>query len=164
MSIDWDGMLAPTVSPIELIIRGSIMYLAIFAAMRILRRESGQLSTADLILVVLVADAAQNGLAADYHSITEGMILVGTIFAWNYGLDWLGYHFEWAHRILTPAPLLLVRDGRIMRSNLRLEMLTVDDLRNLLREHGVEDLAQIRRSYLEPDGRLSVIKHRASSR
>ncbi len=80
-----------------------------------------------------------------------------TIFAWNYGLDWLGFRYAWAHRILNPSPLLLVRDGRIQRRNLRSEMLTVEDLMEQLREHGIEDVSQVKRSYLESDGRLSVI-------
>lgn len=157
MTIDWKTLLVPSGSLVELVIRGSIMYLVIFALMRVFRRESGTLSTADLIVVVLVADAAQNGLTSDYKSVTEGAVLVGTIFALNYGLDWLGFRYEWAHRILNPSPLLLVRDGRIQRQNLRSEMLTVDDLMEQLREHGIEHVSQVKRSYLEADGRLSVI-------
>lgn len=158
MAINWNGLFIPSGSIIELIVRGSIMYFVIFALMRVLRRESGTLSTADLIVVVLVADAAQNGMASDYKSVTEGGVLVGTIFAWNYALDWLGFRYEWAHRLLTPPPLLLVRDGRIQRRNLRAELLTVDDLMEQLRAHGIDDVTQVKRSYLESDGRLSVIK------
>lgn len=163
MNIDWSGLLVPTVSVPELVLRGSIMYLVIFALMRVLRRDSGTLSTADLILIVLVADAAQNGMAGDYHSITEGAVLVGTIFVWNYALDWLGFRFRWAHKLLNPAPLLLIRDGRILRQNLRKEFLTTDDLKEQLREHGIEDVASVKRSYLESDGRLSVIKHEGNA-
>ena len=157
MAIDWNRLLVPSGSLVELVIRGSIMYLVIFALMRVFRRESGTLSTADLIVVVLVADAAQNGLASDYTSVTEGAMLVGTIFAWNYGLDWLAFRYEWAHQLLNPSPLLLVRDGRIQRRNLRSELLTVDDLMEQLREQGIDDVTQVKRSYLESDGRLSVI-------
>jgi uncharacterized membrane protein YcaP (DUF421 family) len=130
----------------------------VFAAMRIFRREAGALSTADLLVVVMVADAAQNAMASDYHSVTEGVVLVGTIFAWNYGLDWLGYRFPAMQRLLNPPPLLLVADGRIHRRNLRAEMLTTADLAEHLREQGIEDVAEVRRCYLESDGHLSVIK------
>jgi len=84
---DWRQMFVPSVSPLELVIRGSIMYLAILAAMRIFRRQAGSLNTADLLVVVLVADAAQNGMSSDYKSVTDGLVLVGTIYAWNYLLD-----------------------------------------------------------------------------
>ena len=158
MNIDWSGLFVPTVSLPELVLRGSIMYLVIFALMRVLRRDSGTLSTADLILVVLVADAAQNGMASDYKSLTEGAVLVGTVFLWNYALDWLGFRFRWAHKLLNPPPLLLIHDGHILRQNLRKELLTTDDLREQLREHGIDDIASVKRSYLESDGRLSVIR------
>lgn len=163
MSIDWSGLFIPTVSLPELVLRGSIMYLLIFALMRVLRRDSGTLGTADLILVVLVADAAQNGMASDYKSLTEGAVLVGTVFLWNYALDWLGFRFRWAHKLLNPPPLLLIHDGHILRRNLRKELLTTDDLREQLREHGIDDIASVKRSYLESDGRLSVIRREKSS-
>ena len=157
--IDWHTLFTPTVSLLELVFRGSVVYLTVLIALRLFRREAGALSTADLLVVVLVADAAQNAMASEYHSITEGFVLVVTIFAWNYILDWLGYRHPWIHRLLHPAPLLLVKDTRIQRHNLRAEMLTVDDLKEQLREQGVEKLAQVKRAYLEADGRLSVLKY-----
>ena len=151
-------MFVPTVSLLEIVFRGSVVYLSILAALRIFRREAGTMSTTDLIVIVLVADAAQNAMAADYHSITEGLVLVGTIFAWNYALDWLGFRYRWVYRMLNPAPLLLIKEGSIQRRNLRKEMLTTADLMEQLREQGVEDVAQVKRCYLEADGHLSVIK------
>jgi len=156
--IDWHAMFVPTVSLLEIVLRGSVVYLGILGAVRIFRREAGTMSTTDLIVIVIVADAAQNAMSADYHSITEGLVLVGTIFAWNYTLDWLGFRYRWVHRMLNPAPLLLVKDGRIQGRNLRAEMMTTADLMEQLREQGVEDVAQVKRCYLEADGHLSVIK------
>jgi uncharacterized membrane protein YcaP (DUF421 family) len=157
-AIDWHTLLVPTVSLGELVLRGSVVYLIILVALRFFRREAGALSTADLLVIVLVADAAQNAMASEYHSITEGVILIATIFAWNYLLDWLGYRYRWVYRLLHPAPLLLVKNGRIQRRNLRAEMLTLADLSEQLREQGIEDLAQVKRCYLEADGHLSVLK------
>lgn len=156
--IDWHSVLVPTVSLLELVVRGSAVYLGILALMRVLRREAGALSTADLLVVVLVADAAQNAMASEYHSITEGAVLVATIFGWNYLLDWLGYRYAWFDSLLHPAPLLLVKDGRVHRRNLRSELLTMGDLKEQLREQGVAELAEVKRCYLEADGRLSVIR------
>jgi uncharacterized membrane protein YcaP (DUF421 family) len=70
--IDWHGLLVPTVSLLELVLRGSAIYLGILVLMRVLRRDAGTLSTADLLVVVLIADAAQNAMASEYHSITQG--------------------------------------------------------------------------------------------
>jgi uncharacterized membrane protein YcaP (DUF421 family) len=158
MAVDWQALLVPSVSLLELVIRGSVMYLLVLVAMRLFRREAGALSTADLLVVVLIADAAQNAMASEYHSLTEGVVLVGTIFAWNYGLDWLGYRSPRVHRLLNPPPLLLIENGRILWRNLRAEMLTKADLAEHLREQGVEHFAEVRRCYLEGDGHLSVIK------
>jgi uncharacterized membrane protein YcaP (DUF421 family) len=157
-AVDWRSLLVPTVSLLEMVLRGSMMYLFVFAAMRLFRRESGALSTADLLVVVLIADAAQNAMASEYRSVTEGAVLVSTIFAWNYGLDWLGYTYPRVHRLLNPSPLLLIKDGRLLPRNMRAEMLTKADLAEHLREHGVEDFAEVSRCYLEGDGHLSVIK------
>ncbi len=157
-SPDWRQMFVPSVSPLELVIRGSIMYLAILAAMRIFRRQAGSLNTADLLVVVLVADAAQNGMASEYKSVTDGLVLVGTIYAWNYLLDAAAFRWRPIHRLLNPAPLPLVRDGQVLRRNLRQEMLTLDDLMEQLREQGVERLSDVRSCCLEGDGHLSVIR------
>jgi uncharacterized membrane protein YcaP (DUF421 family) len=158
LAIDWREVFVPSMSLLELVFRGSILYLTILALLRILRREAGAMSTADLLVIVLVADAAQNAMAAEYKSITEGIVLVATIFAWNYALDWLGYRYRWVYRLLHPAPLLLVKDGRVQRRNLRSELLTLDDLLEQLREQGVDDVSQVKRCYLEADGHLSVIR------
>ena len=156
--IDWRAVFVPTIHPLELVLRGSIIYLLILIGLRIFRREAGALSTADLLVIVLVADAAQNAMGSDYKSIPEGAILIATIFGWNWLLDWLAFRFRWFHRLLHPAPLELVKDGKLNRHNLRKEMMTRGDLEEQLREHGVESLAQVKRCYLEADGHLSVIK------
>lgn len=158
VDIDWRSLLVPSVSLIELILRGSAMYLFILAVLRLFRREAGALGTADLLVIVLVADAAQDAMTSSYSSLPEGLVLVGTIFAWNYLLDWLGYRNRWVYRLLHSPPLLLVENGRINRRNLRAELLTLDELHSFLREQGIEDVSEVRRCYLEPDGHLSVIK------
>ena len=157
--IDWHKLFVPTVHPLEIVLRGSVMYLLILALMRLLRRDPGALSTPDLLVIVLVADAAQNAMASEYHSLTEGVILVATIFAWNYGLDWLAFRFRWVHRVLNSPPLLLIKNGRVQRRNLRSELLRESDLAEQLRLQGVEDFAKVKRAFLEPDGHLSVIRY-----
>ncbi len=157
MGINWHDLLVPTVSLWEIMLRGSVIYLFLVVMMRLFRRDSGALGTADLMVIVVIADAAQNALSADYHSLTEGAVLIATIFAWNYGLDWLSFRSPLVRKLLQPDPLLLVNKGVVQRKNLRSEMLTLDDLKEQLREHGVDDISQVRRCYLEADGRFSVL-------
>jgi uncharacterized membrane protein YcaP (DUF421 family) len=155
--IDWHTLLVPTTSLLELVLRGSAIYLLVFIAMRFFRREAGALSTADLLVVVLVADAAQNAMASEYKSLTEGAVLVATIFSWNYVLDWLSYRFPRFQKLIKPPPLPLIENGRMLHHNLRAQMLTRSDLAEHLREQGIEDFAEVKRCYLEADGHLSVI-------
>lgn len=158
IGIDWNSMLVPTVGLLELFLRGSILYLVILALLRVFRREAGSLSTTDLLVIVLVADAAQNAMASKYNSVTEGVVLVATIFFWNYALDWLGFRVPRVHRLLHPAPLKLIENGRVQRKNLRSELLTMEDLMEQLREQGVEKISQVKQCCLESDGHLSVIR------
>jgi uncharacterized membrane protein YcaP (DUF421 family) len=157
-SIDWRAVFVPTVSIAEIILRGSIIYLVLFAFMRLVRREAGGLGIADLLVVVMIADAAQNAMASDYKSITEGVVLVGTIFFWDYMLDYLAYRSPRLRRLLLPRPLLLIKDGRMLRRNMRQELITVEELKSHLREQGIDDITAVKKCYMESDGQISVIK------
>jgi len=156
--VDWHALFVPSESLVELMLRGSAMYLIVFAALRFFRRETGSLGTADLLVLVLVADAAQNAMASEYTSLPEGIVLVATIFGWNFLLDWLAFRFPWAHKLIHGSPLPLVEKGRVQWKNLRREFLTKSDLMEQLRQHQVEDLSEVKRCFLEPDGHLSVLK------
>ena len=157
-SIDWRTMFVPTGSVLELVLRATVMYLLILAGFRIFRREAGSLSVSDLLVVVLIADAAQNGMAGEYKSVTEGVMVVATIFAWNYVLDWMAYRSRFVHWLLHPPPLPLVHNGQILYRNLRSQMITKGDLMEQLREQGVESIERVRKCHLESDGRMSVIQ------
>jgi uncharacterized membrane protein YcaP (DUF421 family) len=158
-AIDWHAMFVPTGNPIELVVRASFMYLLILAGFRIFRRDAGSLSVSDLLVVVLIADAAQNGMAGEYTSLTEGAVVVATIFGWNHFLDWLGYRSGFVRWLLNPPPLLLVTNGQILQRNLRRELITRDDLMEQLREHGVEHVRDVKKCFLESDGTMSVIRN-----
>jgi uncharacterized membrane protein YcaP (DUF421 family) len=116
------------------------------------------LSVSDLLVVVLIADAAQNGMAGEYTSLTEGAIVVATIFGWTRLLDWLGYRSGFVRWLLNPPPLLLVTNGQVLQRNLRRELITRDDLMEQLREHGVEHVRDVKKCFLESDGTMSVIR------
>jgi uncharacterized membrane protein YcaP (DUF421 family) len=156
-TVDWAQLFVPSGSLVELFVRGTIIYLSALGFLRILRRQGGEFSRADLLFITVIADAAQNGMAGEYRSVTEGVVLIGTIFFWNYALDWLGFHFVLVHKLLEPPPLLVVRNGRPLRRNLRSELMSLDDLNEQLREQGISDLERVRRAYIEADGKLSVV-------
>lgn len=160
MILDWRSMFVPTMSVVEIIVRGVCVYLFLLLLFRLLRREAGAIGVSDLLVVVLIADAAQNAMGAEYKSLTEGAVLVSTIVACDYSLDWLTFRFPFIRKILRPAALPLINDGQLQRRNLRQEMISIEELMGLLRQEGVENIGDVKRCFLEADGHLSVIKQK----
>lgn len=162
--IDWHGMLYPSQSILEVVLRGSVMYLSLFVFMRvILKRQTGSLGVTDLLLITLLADASQNGMAGEYRSLPEGIALVLTIIFWAYALDWLSFQSEWIRKLVEPQPLLLVHNGRMLKDNMRRELITIDELRGQLREQGIDNISEVARATIESNGRVSVIKREEST-
>jgi uncharacterized membrane protein YcaP (DUF421 family) len=163
-TIDWQRLFVPGGSLAEIALRGAVMYLALFCLFRLLpRRHIGLLGTSDLLVVVLIADAAQNGLAGEYRSITEGLVLVGTILLLDYGIDWADYRFP-ALRLNPTHPVPLVRDGRVVLGTMSREKITEEELMALLREQGVEDLRDVAQAFIEGDGHVSVFRRGTGDR
>ena len=159
MSPDWSAMFGFSLSPVEIIIRGSIMYWFIFILLRVAgRRDMGSVGVADMLVLVLIADAAQNGMAGEYKSITDGTILVATIIGWTVLVDRMSYYIKPLGKLLAADRVCLVEDGRICRRNLRKEYITKDELLSELRQQGINDVSHVHRAYIEADGNISVIK------
>jgi len=160
MHIEWDQLFGFSVPPLELIARGSAMYLFLFAVFRFaVRRRVGSIGMADILILVIIADAAQNGMSGEYRSVTDAFILVGTLIGWNLFIDWLNFRFPALRKLLEPPPLLLIDGGRILWGNLRRENLSEPELKTKLREHGVSDPAEVAKAYMEPDGQVTVLKN-----
>lgn len=136
-NINWKELFVPSIPVVELILRGSLVYLVLFWVLRLLpSRQLGTLGIPDLLVVVLFAEAAQNAMATNYTSITEGAILVGTVTFWSYFLNWVGYKFPPFQRFLNPPPLLLVKNGRLIDRHMQRERITEDELMSQLRCSG----------------------------
>jgi uncharacterized membrane protein YcaP (DUF421 family) len=155
---DWEKIFLPTTPILEIFVRGTFVYLSLFLLLRlVLKREAGAIGITDLLVVVLLADASQNALAGDYHSIPDGLLLVLTIIFWSYTLNWLGFRFPAVQRLVHPPPLPLVKDGKLLKRNMRRELITEEELMGKIREQGIDDLSQVKEAYMEGDGRISVI-------
>ena len=160
LALDWQKMFVPSTPVLEMIIRGTIIYLGLFFLLRaVMRREAGTLGITDLLVIVLLADAAQNAMAGDYTSITDGVVLIGTIVFWSYALQWASYHIPAIRKWVDPPPLLLVRHGKMNRRNMRKELITEEELMSQLRLQGAADLSQVKEAHMEGDGRVSVITY-----
>lgn len=163
-AVPWGETFRPGVPISEIILRGSLMYLFLFLLLRVvLKRQAGTLALSDLLLIVLLADAAQNGMSAGYKSLTDGILLVSVLVFWNFAIDWLGYRVPLLGRIVHPPPLPLIRDGRLIRQNMRHELVTREELLSQLREQGIEDVAAVKTAHMEGDGRISVVKKGGAS-
>ena len=157
--VDWKGTFVPDTSVLEILIRGTVMYLALFTLLRfVLKRQRGGVAFTDILVIVLVADAAQNAMAGQYNSMPDGLLLVGVIVGWAYALDWLAYRVPLVRRFVQPSGVPLVRRGRLLRANLRRENITDDELASQLRVAGVDSLEQVDDVTLEGDGQLSVVR------
>jgi uncharacterized membrane protein YcaP (DUF421 family) len=155
--IQWDKVLALTVSPVELFLRGTLVYLFIFALMRVLRREPGTVGIADLLMVVLIADASQNAMSDDYQSVTDGLILASTIIFWNYTLDWLSFRLPFLQKFTHPHPIPLISNGKIQAAALKQQLITQEQLMTALRKHGVDSISNVKAAYMEGNGDITVI-------
>jgi uncharacterized membrane protein YcaP (DUF421 family) len=162
--MNWETYFGISVSPAELVIRGTLVYWFLLLVFRfVLRRDAGAVGIADLLLLVLVADASQNAMSGGYTTVAEGAVLLGTIVGWNWLIDWATFHFPAIARLTTPPPVVLVRHGRALRRNLRREHLSDEELEGKLREHGLERLGQVKLATMESDGEISVIPYGKSS-
>jgi uncharacterized membrane protein YcaP (DUF421 family) len=160
MSLDFNEIFRLSLHPAELVVRGTAIYWFLFLIFRFaLRRDVGSIGIADVLLIVLIADASQNAMAGQYQSVGDGVVLVLTLVGWNVLVDWAAFRFDVLHRVLEAPPLLLIHRGRIVHRNLRREFLKVEELQAELRKQGVGDIAQVRAAYMESDGHISVLRY-----
>ena len=157
---DFAALFELSLNPLELVVRGTAIYWFLFLLFRfVLRRDVGSIGIADVLLLVLIADASQNAMSGEYKTISDGIVLVLTIAGWNWLFDWLAFRFAWVRRVLEPKALTLVSAGKLNRRNLRKEMISQDELMAALREQGVERVEDVKLATMESDGNISVIKN-----
>lgn len=156
----WDTIISPDVRIVETILRGTLMYFAVFVIMRsTLRRTAGELAMLDFIFVLLVAGGAADAMIGGSLSVANAVVLILTIVAWNYALNTLSWYIPWLERWTTPPPLPLIKEGKMLRRNMRKEFITEAELMAQLREDGIDDVARVKSALLEGDGNISVIPY-----
>ena len=161
LNVDLQQLMHFTVSPLELFLRGTLMFWFLFLVFRlVLRRDIGSASVTDFLFVVIIGDAAQNSMIGEGTSVSDGMMLVSTLVAWNYVIDALSYRYPRIDRLLAARKLCLIRDGKLQRRNLRKEFITVDEVFEKIREAGLERLDQVKMMHMEADGEISVIEQK----
>ena len=159
---EWAAIFVPDASLLGSFVRGSVVYLSLIALFRVvLRRQTGSIGLPDIMLVVLLSECVSASLSAEAKSVPNGLAAVLALLFWSYALDRLGHRWAWLQRLLEPAPVALVRDGRPLREHLDREGITDDELMAQVRAGGVDDLSRVKLATLEPDGNVSVVEQDA---
>lgn len=159
MTIPWQDMFIPQIPFLESFIRGSVVYWAIFLMFNFLaRRITVEASISDILVIVLIAEAASDAMTGAGSSITDGLIVVATIFFWSYFIDALCFYFKPVQAWLRPPPLPIILNGVLQRKNMRRQFLSEEELLTKLRDEGIERVQQVKKAFIEDDGHISIIK------
>lgn len=144
---------------LDIVVRTTTVYLVLLVLLRVTgKRQVGQLTPFDLLLLLLLANAVQNAMTGPDTSVPGGLIAAGTLFVVNMVVAWVTRRSRGAADLVEGTPTLLIRHGEILKQNLDHEGITQEDLLRALREHGLEHANLVRAAILEVDGTISVMR------
>lgn len=143
----------------ELLARGAIIYLAVFLLLRLTgKRQVGQFTPFDLVLLLLISEACSNAFSAGDDSVAAALIVVVTLLALNFLIGWVTERSVWVERVLEGRPRFLIRNGKVDYDMLRRESLSKNELLSAIRQQGCFSPDQVEYAVLETSGRISVRK------
>jgi len=151
--------LAPETSIPALLIRAVAVYLFLLVGLRLAgRREMAQLTTFDLILLLILSNAVQNSINAGDNSLGGGLISALMLLVLNWVVGWAAYRWPAFERLIQGRPMVIITDGKVHFRNMRRERISLEELRSALRKQGIEAVSECRHAVLESDGTLTAIK------
>jgi uncharacterized membrane protein YcaP (DUF421 family) len=140
------------------VIRTSVVYAALLVALRMAgKRELGQMTTFDLVVLLLLSNAVQNAMLGPDTSLTGGIVAALTLLALNRAVDRLSLASSRVRGQLVGIPTVLLDNGALVSANLRREGISGEDVMQALREHGIADMGKVQMAVLEVDGTISVV-------
>ena len=143
----------------EIIVRASVIYFFLWAVARSSgKRELAEMTAFELILLVTMGDLVQQGVTQEDMSIVGAMLAIATTAFWIVVFSYFTWRSDRARPVLEGVPVVVVRDGAAIEDVLRIERVSIDELKEGARNQGIEDLGQIRLGVLEPDGKFSFIQ------
>ena len=143
----------------DVVLRTIVVFFVMLLLTRVIgRRELSSLQPFDLILLIVLGDAVQQGLTQDDYSLTGAFLVIFTFALLQVLVSWLGYRFPRTRPVLEGDPLIVVQDGELVENNLRLERLTREEIAEAARQQGIAHLSQVRWAVLETTGAISFIK------
>jgi uncharacterized membrane protein YcaP (DUF421 family) len=139
------------------VLRAVLIYAGLLIALRLFgKREVGQFTLYDLVFILLVANALQPAITGPDTSLTGGFVLIVALVGMNYLVGKLD-NMPRFHRLFTPAPAVIVRDGKCLADVMKREGVDQDEVEMSMREHGINDMKEVQLAVLEPDGTISIV-------
>jgi uncharacterized membrane protein YcaP (DUF421 family) len=143
----------------DIVLRGIAVFTFLYLLMRIVgRRELSTLEPFDLILLVVLGDAVQQGLTQDDYSLTGSFLAVGTIAILQLVVSYTNFHVPRLRPILSGEPIIVVQDGKPIERNLRRERVTIEDLLSAARRQNIAKLDDVAWAVMETSGEITFIK------
>ncbi len=147
-----------TISGWSIIARTALVYVALLIGLRLAgKRELGQMTPFDLVVILLIANAVQNAMVGPDTSLTGGLIAALVLIVLNYAVAYARRWMPWLRRAVEGSPTLLINDGEIIDSHLRREGIDVDEVLMAIREHGLAGPEDVKVAVLEVDGSISIV-------
>jgi uncharacterized membrane protein YcaP (DUF421 family) len=144
----------------DLVIRAAVLYVFVLVLMRIVgRRELSTLSPVDLVLLIVLGDALQQGLTQDDYSITGAVTVVTTIALLQVATSYLSFRSKRARKLLEGDPVVIIEDGKLIERNMRRERLRPEDVAEEMRIEGIGSFSDVRWGILESNGQFSFVKN-----
>jgi uncharacterized membrane protein YcaP (DUF421 family) len=148
---------------VDIVGRGVVVFFFLYLLMRVMgRRELSTLEPFDLILLIILGDAVQQGLTQDDYSLTGAMLAIGTIAVLQLGMSYTNWRFPKLRPWLDGLPIVMLQDGKPIEKNMRRERLTLDDLAEAARKEGIGKLDEVAWAVMETSGEISFIKKSGS--
>lgn len=141
------------------VLRASVVYAVLLVLFRLAgKRTLAEITTFDLVLLLIISEATQQAMVGSDNSMTNSLLLVGTLVGLNIFLSELKQRFAVVERVLDGMPLLIVEHGKPLKDRMNKERVDVDDVLDAAREsHGLERMDQIKYAVLERNGKISII-------
>lgn len=147
----------------QFVLRAVVIYVVVMVLIRVSgKRAVGQFTPFDLVLLILIGNAVQNGINGGDNSLTGAFVMAGTLIALNYAVAFATSRSRRAEQIIEGVPVVVARDGKLFEQVLRRELVSRDDFDEALRTCGVRHLHQVEIALLETNGRISVVQKEAS--
>jgi uncharacterized membrane protein YcaP (DUF421 family) len=144
----------------DLVIRAVVLYVFLIVLMRVVgRRELSSLTPVDLVLLIVLGDAVQQGLTQDDYSVTGAVTVITTIAVLQVATSYLGYRSRRVKRLLEGEPVVLIEDGKLIERNLKRERLRPEDVAEEMRIEGIGTFAEVKWGILESNGKFSFVKN-----